>query len=299
MLKLVTYDSGVHLRGTALWFDAERKRELCILTGLYGRIPPVHKRSVAGPELAAALANLGYRANVLPAPWDRWVGVGGCQVKLVSADAQPGASYAVVGRGRELVVVAGLLRCHRLQWPRADQLVAVVPALEHRGAAQTQTMRGLAMFVEQAEADRAHSVVVVDTIEVGLDVYAGLAANGILLRPTGAFGRLIDQPDLPRTRVALALAGSRISDQARLAWIDTGVGTWSGARLKKSPAATFRLKYYADWPAVRHVVSMTGAKHVSLVAPGGSSEETAAQHFGADVEVRLLGSAEQLELIGA
>jgi hypothetical protein len=298
MFERISYDRGVHLRGTPLWFDAERKRELCVLTGLYGRIPPLHKRTVAGPELVTALAKLGYRA-VLPAPWDRWVGLGGCQVKLVSAGVRPGAACATVARGKELVVVAGLLRHEVITWPRADQLVAVVPALAHRGGARDQVMRGLEMFVDQAEADGARGVVLVDTGEVGLEVYAGLAARGRLLRPTGVLGKLVEQPDLPHTRVALALAGSRVSDQARVAWVDTGVNAWAGARQRRPPAATFRLKFYADWSTLRHAVSMTGAAHVSLVAPGGATQEIAAQYLGSGVDVRLLGAAEQLDLVSA
>ncbi|MBI3179865.1 MAG: hypothetical protein HYZ27_09410, partial [Deltaproteobacteria bacterium] len=98
MLEQVSFDHGVRVRGTPLWVDASRKRPLCLLTGIAAGLPPAHKRAVASPDLCAALARAHYRGSVLPAPYDRWVGVGGREVKLVEAGPL-GAAVAVVSSG--------------------------------------------------------------------------------------------------------------------------------------------------------------------------------------------------------
>lgn len=299
MFDRIAFDHGVHLRGTPLWFDAERKRELCVLTGLSARLPPVHKRAVASPELVAALERSGYRGTVLPAPWDRWIGVGGRQVCLASAGAVPGASIAMISSGRETILFAGMLRRHMVKWPRAEYFVAVTPALGHRGGGRDQVLRGLEMFLEQAEADSVRAAVRVDSLEVGLELHSALVNRGRHLRPMGLLAKLIADEDIDAgSRSTLALAGGRVPASARVAWVDSGVAAWTGRRLTLAPAATFRFRWYADWSTLRHAVGMTGAKHVALVAPPTVTPALVRRHLGAGVEVRLLGTARQLALVG-
>ncbi|MEE8410615.1 MAG: hypothetical protein V3T05_13515 [Myxococcota bacterium] len=297
MFDRVAYDRGVHLRGTSLWFDAERKRELCVLTCLTARLPPLHKRAVASPDMVAALERSGFRGAVLPAPWDRWIGLGGQQVRLLPAGAEPGAAIVMVSSGREIVLLAGLLRRHMVKWPRAEHLVAVTPALGHRGAGRDQVLRGLEMFIDQAEADGVRAAVAVDSLEVGIELHNALLHRGRQLRPMGLLAKLIGDGGASM-HSTLALAGGRVAASARVAWVDTGVAAWTGRRVPATPAATFRFRWYADWSTLRHAVSMTGASRVALVVPPTVTPALVRRNLGSAVEVRLLGTSRQLALAG-
>src|SRR5438045_3337555 len=106
----VTAARGVHVRGTPLWIDAARKRELCVVTCITDRLPPTHVRLVATIELARLLAAARHRGNVLPTPRERWVGVGGERLQLVDAGVGGLAAGVLVTLAEENVLVTGPLR---------------------------------------------------------------------------------------------------------------------------------------------------------------------------------------------
>ncbi len=291
MLEQVSFDHGLRVRGTPLWVDASRKRPLCLLTGAGLGLPPAHRRAVASPELCEALLSAGYRGSILPAPYDRWVGIGGREVQLVAAGPL-GAAVAVVSSGRERIVVAGLLRQAQVHWPRGELLVATVPTLEQPGASFAQVARGVEMFARQAVLEQAPATVVVDSVEAALALAARLAERGVQLAPRGLLAKVMAQEPASEG-VALGLWGGRVG-RGRVAVVDTGLAAWAGLPpLRVPPAATFRLRWYADWAALRHAASMTGARAVVLV--GAPSEKVARREL-ADVELRVVVPASQLGL---
>jgi len=296
MFEKVAFDRGIHVRGTPLWFDAERKREMCVLTSLAARLPPRHARVVASADVAAALERAGWSGRVLPAPWERWTGLGGRQVRLQRVRPDSGAAVVSVSAGRERIIVTGLLHKSPIKWPRADLLVAATPTLSHRGASFDQVVRGLGMFIDQAERDDARAVVLVDSLEVGLALNSALRASGRAPRLLGSLGRLAEEVR-GRPRLGLALTGTRASE-ARVAWVDSGLGPFGAGIPRVSVAATFRLRWYADWAALKHAVSMSRAPKVALVGLSAAEEGATRRHLG-KVEVVRLGRARQLNLASA
>lgn len=297
MIERVSFDRGVHLRGTPLWFDAERHRELCVVTGLHDRLPPVHARAIATNELCELLARMGYGGAVLPTPWERWVGVGGHQLELVDVGARPFGAGALVAMGREHLLIAGRLRQESLDWPRAEHLVVQVPALSHRGGTLAQGRDDLLRFAAQAERDGAHASVVVESLEVGHALIAALQAAGLAPRAAGLLGKLGGRTAARRAGVSVILARGRIPRDARVAFFDTGLGEWRREATRgPAPAATFKTRWYADLDALAAVVTATGARRVSLLGVAPSMRAEVARRLGDAVQVQWFSRPRQLEL---
>jgi hypothetical protein len=293
MFEKVGFNRGVHVRGTPLWFDAERRRPLCVLTGLAARLPPGHARVVASADIATALNRAGWAGRVLPAPWERWTGLGGRQVRLQRAQPDSGSAVVSVSSGRERIVVAGLLHAAPIRWPRADLLVALAPTLGHRGASIAQVTRGLGMFIDQAEREGAPARVLVDSLEVGLMLATALTAGGRTPRILGVLGKLAAGEIVGSSHLTLALTGGRPS-RARVAWVDSGLGPFGAGPPRGAVASTFRLRWYADWKALKQAVKESRAPRVALAGLSRAEEAAAGRRLG--VEVVRLGRARQLSL---
>jgi hypothetical protein len=297
MLERVSYDHGIHLRGTPLWFDSDKKRELCVATSLALGLPPKHARLIVSSEMADALAKVGFAGSVLPAPWDRWEGLGGQEVQLVPAPARPGACGALVAMGRDRVLVTGLLRKEVTRWPHADLLVATTPALGGRGGKLEGVLKGLGMFLDQAAADKVRAVVMVGSVEAALDLHDALQKSGRNLKPTGLVGKLIDKTSAPASGLSLGIWDCRPGPQSRLAWVDCGLMGFRQARLQgRPPDLTLPWRYYADWISLKHAVTVSGARQVVLIGASSQSLSLAAHRLGGQVEVRALAPARQLLL---
>jgi hypothetical protein len=150
------------------------------------------------------------------------------------------------------------------------------------------------MFIDQAEVDRVPARLVVDSIEVGLALDAALRATGREARLLGPLGKLAEERSAARPHLSMALASSGVS-RARVAWVDSGLGPFGAGAPRGPVAATFRLRWYADWPALKHAVSMSRAPRVALIGLSAAEAATARKQL-AKVEVVRLGSARQLEL---
>ena len=297
MLERVSYDHGIHLRGTPLWFDADRKRELCIATSLALGLPPKHVRLIASPEMVEALNQAGFKGAMLPAPWDRWEGVGGQEVQLVPAPARPGACCAVVAMGSERVLVTGLLRKEVIRWPQADLLVATTPALGGRGAKLESVLKGLQLFLDQATAERARALVIVGSLEVALDILDALRANGRVMKAVGLVGRLAAKATVGGGAHSLGIWDVRTAPGTRVAWVDCGLMSFKQAKSgAPDPDVTFTLRYYADWISLKHAVTVSGARQVVLIGASSQSLALARAKLGGMVEVRALAPARQLSL---
>ncbi|OGQ90905.1 MAG: hypothetical protein A2289_26840 [Deltaproteobacteria bacterium RIFOXYA12_FULL_58_15] len=301
MIEQVSFDRGIHLRGTLLWFDAEIKRGICVLTGLPGaRLPPRHARAVGSTDLARVLERGGYGRRVLPAAWERWVGLGGRQVCLLPVASVVGCAVAQVSTGKQRMVFAGCLRAMPLKWPKCDLVVATTPALSHRGAAYEQVVRGLGIFAEQAIAEKARAVVLTDSLEVAVELCVSLQNHGLLPTPLGLVAKLWEAAEAggakAQPHVSVALSNAKVSAKARVAWVDTGLGSFGAGQPKLDVAATFRLRWFADWAVLKNAVTMTGARSVVLTGVANQLRAKVVQQLGDGIEVALLGAAKQLAL---
>ena len=292
----IGYDRGVHLRGTPLWFDCHRRKEYSVLTSLIGKLPPNHARVLAPMALANTLEVLGYGKSVLPAHWNKWIVFGGQKVKFIDFGGLFGTGGALIA-GAERVLVAGLLPLEtNIQWQSADHLVAVLPALSHRGAPVEQVVGNLVQFVEQASQDGVSAGIYVDSFDIGYFLVQALRTAGVAMRPLGLLAKALQDKESPRQGVRIALVGSALRADRRC-WVDSGIRGSVRNYLGKSPDATFRLKWYADLPAVKQVLRRTGVSQLSLIGADSRKAADLSGQFGAKIEVRGLTSSRQLEFV--
>jgi hypothetical protein len=284
LAERVAFDRGVHLRGTAIWIDPERKRELALLTAVGSRLPPVCSRAVASASVAEMLGRAGYRGSVLPAPPERWVGVGGQEVRFV--DTGPGASAVLVALGRDRYLHAGALRREPLEWPEAHHVIVRLPALEHRGGELDQAVTALRLFLATAESDGVAATVLADAMEPAL----ALLEAGLPLAPVGLLARLAGSVEQKRPRFELAVQRAP-ARKGRVAHLDTGLG-----RLAGTPDATVRLRWWADGLALAAMVRACRAEGVTVLGLPAARSEALGALLGPSVRLRCLGGAEQLTL---
>lgn len=300
MLQPVGYERGLHLRGTPIWFDAERRRELCVLTGMARQLPPLHRRVVASAELAAALGRAGYAGSILPTPWERWLGLGGHRVQLIDAGVRPGIAAALILQGDERLLVAGLLRTVAVPWPRASHLVVHVPAVAHAGQPMNTVVAGLALELEALLTAGLRPTVLVEAVDVGLALWDALVAYGQVLRPLGLLAKFAGAAkDLSSRLPTMALAARQRQVDAHVLRVDSGLGVFEGAAGEATDSAIpppWRLRWYADAACIAQVASQCGAKRVSLAGVDSSAESAVLAALPRGVEARFISDARQLQL---
>lgn len=252
----LAFDRGVHLRGTPLWLDAERKQKHCILTGILGALPARHERGLVSASLGDRLVRAGYQGHLLPSPFGRWVGLGGQQVQLVDVQGPLGEAGALVVAGHDRILYTGLMPACEVGWPQADVLVALTPALDGQGTLLAPLARALA---EQLGASSQPAAIQVDDIGAAAALAQALVDIGVDARPLGLLQKLLGTKT--PAPVTLAAVGGLVPQKARLIFIDTG----RGLRPNQAPDITLRLRYWADKAALVQAVKQSGARHVLLV----------------------------------
>ncbi len=243
--KRITGVGGVHLRGTPLWVDAAKRKELCLVTGVLTRLPPAHKRLVTTNAIADVLKRAGHKSNVLASPPDRWLGVAGEKTQLVGSGV-PLAAAAYIALADENVLVTGPLRAAANDWPRVDHIVAHVPALRHQGT-------DLDDVVERIVARaKGRFTVRVECLEVADAIARALSQRGV-----GCSGRgLVKHLDLQGGDVTLTLTTQKPTTEH---WLDinTGLGT-TGPR-------AIPLAWFATRVTLEDLVTSAKPKRMTLI----------------------------------
>ena len=298
MLERISFDRGLHLRGTQLWLDAERRRELCVLTSLAMGLPPVHDRSFATSSAVEALRRAGFKGQLMPTAFERWVTVAGVEFQLLPTPGPLGPAVVLINSGGERILVTGLVRAQPASLPRdIDLLVATVPALEQRGATLERTLKGLDLFCEQAASEGARATVLCGSLEAATELFAAMWERGRTPRALGLLARLTSDRQGASAKLAVGTWDARVGANTRVAWVDCGLMTWRQARGERAqPQATFRLRWYADWAMLQQVVAATTARQVALIGAGSTARAQAARKLGSSVETRFLGNSRQLTL---
>lgn len=246
--------AGVHVQGTPLWIDAANKRALCVVTTIIDRLPPRHDRLLATPELARMLHAAGHPSKVLPTPRDRWVGVGGERVQLVEAGPHGLAAGAQVTLVDEILLVTGPLRAAAVDWPRADHIVAHLPALQHRGEDLAHVVD---IIAKAALRDRCS--VRVESLEIAHALIAGLHERGVVSKGRGLVGHL-EAPQHTPSRVSVGLGRLVHARAPKCFDVDAGLG-----RLAGRVGQRLALAWYADGRAIEALVRATGVRRLTLV----------------------------------
>ncbi len=259
----VTTTFGIHVRGTPLWIDSTRRRELCVVTSIGAKLPPAHTRLVATPELAKILSLAGHKSRVLATPRDRWVGIGGEHVQLVDAGAGMLSAAAVVKLREETVLVTGPLRAATPDWPRADHIIAHVPALQHKG----DTLDAIVSIIVAATRDVRCSVRV-ESLEIAAALGQALIKRAISLKGRGLVAAL----GYASAKASVDLALTRVAHGPGKTFdIDSGLGLTRGAHV------TLPLRWFADRAGVEALVASARPKRLTLVGPRSKSLSVATE----------------------
>ncbi|MBC7794624.1 MAG: hypothetical protein H7Z43_13045 [Clostridia bacterium] len=252
--RRVTAVGGVHLRGTPLWIDAAKRRELCIVTCVLTRMPPAHARLVTCQGIAGLLKRAGHKSTVLASPPERWLGVAGQRLQIVESGVSELASAAYIALADDHLLVTGPLRFGANDWPRVDHVVAHVPALRHHGTDLDDIADRIATRVgtSSTKASARYSVRV-ECLEVAAAVAKALEARGIGCSPRG----LVRHLDLRAgTDIVLSLTTQKPAT-ALCIDIATGLGTAAPGALS--------LQWFATPATLDGLVGSAKPKRVTLV----------------------------------
>lgn len=306
-MDAIGYDHGVFLRGSQLWFDAERRRQLCVVCTLHRTLPPLHKRVLAPAPLAGALTDAGYAGEVLPLPYNRWVGLGGHRLQLVPTGACPGQAATLVETAVDRILWAGALTrpdtvwnalgpSPKARWPKAHRLVVRLPALRHQGLPLAQVALQLAAQTRETLRLGLRPVVHVESVAVGWALWEALSDLGLNPRPLGLLRKVLGSRALPahpsgqgqRFRAAGPSLGVGRADaecHAGTIRIDTGLGTWDKSL---SEAPRLHLGWYADTLALHALVEQSGAHEVYVLDVDTTTAQTLNQALGPRCRVMAL-----------
>lgn len=287
-MDAIAYDHGIFLRGSQLYFDAERRRALCVVASLHRTLPPLHKRILAPAALAGALTDAGYAGEVLPLPFNRWVGLGGHRLQLVPTGIGPGQAATLIETATDRILWAGdatrddtvwnaLGPSTRRPWPKAMRLVVRLPALTYKGAPLAQVALQVAAQARETQRLGLRPVVQVESVGVGWALWEALSDLGLNPRPLGLLRKLLGARALPvhppvhverfrATGPSLSVGRADAECHAGTMRVDTGLGLWPD---DDTQVPSIKLGWYADMLALHKLVAQTGARDISVlgVAP--------------------------------
>jgi len=244
------------------------------VTSLALGLPPRHERLSSAPKWRRRSREPAFADPFCPRHGTVGWGSAARRSSSVPARAGAGAAGVLVAMGTERVLVTGLIRKEVARWPGADLLVATTPALSGRGGSLERVQKGLALFLDQANNEGARAAVVVGSVEAALDLNETLAKAGRVLKPVGLLAKLVASPAGAASNRPSASGTRRPTPGARVAWVDCGLADYKRARVgAPAPEATFRLRYYGDWIALKHAATVSMARQVVLI--GASSQSLA------------------------
>ncbi len=268
----IVWRDGVHLRGTVVWCDARRARDVCFVSSAARIGRAGHGQLIATAATLAQLRAPGVAS--LPARYGRPLSLGTVVLELQpNGDGVGGAMLLATVDGRR-VVYAGAVAPGGVGLggpavtPRADVLVLAArygdrPAHGTPAAARAATVA----WAQQVVHDRALPVLLVPTARAGLDVVAALAEAGLRC---GAHRRVHD--------LARALAGAAelptlhgVSGRGAdaLVWL-TGDGAGRARAVGNRPHVVAMVSGGATDP---ETVALLGASHGIAWATSGFADE--------------------------
>lgn len=312
ILARLNIDHGVHISGTPLWLDADHKRDLCVLTSLTQSMPARHARAVASAHLTHLLGAAGYRGALLPLPWGRRIGLVGHQIELFDAGIGLGFSGALIEQSGASTLYLGLLRRQQALWPRAQCVVANVPAIDHRGESLDATVQQLRAVIAQATASRARTLISIDCVDGAFALWSRLQAFGIHVDVTGFLAKMIHAENVGQpmdvapsgqgvpSKVILRLnhpTMSRILGTGAVVWVHVDVGLGNAGFLPKViPDAVLPMAWLAGRRELRDVIMQCRAKKVVLMGIPPNKHVRLMRDFRGVAKLAFLYPAQQLAM---
>ena len=318
-LPPVEYDGGVHLPGTLLWFDPNRRRDLCFLSSALADSPRSHGQVVTTAETAALV---GLRAGeALVARTERPFVLGKLKLELFASGFVLGAAQVQIQHAGARVVYAGFINptprpvAAPLVQPAAAVLVlgARYGAPRDRFPPREALFERARAFAREALAKGRTPVFLAQPLGTAQELALVLADAGI---PVAASLRIAALAEASRT-LGLALPPirkfrGRLRAGEALLWpangpLPRGLSAHSARLLVCSGRALdadfvrktgadegLALSNHADAAQLVEYVAASGAARVHLFGP--AAEPLAAELRRAGHDASAFGTARQLEL---
>lgn len=270
----MVWRDGVHLRGTVVWCDAQRARDVCFVSAAPRIGRAGHGQLIATAPTLAQLRNPA--TGSLPARYGKPLALGTLQLELQpNGDGVGGAMLLADVAGRR-VVYAGAVAPDAVGLggaaavPRADVVVLAArygdrPAPTSPAAARAATVA----WAQQVAHERALPVLLVPSVRAGLDAVAALTAAGLRC----AAHRRVH--DLARTLASAgvadvpALHGVHARGADALVW-STGDGA---GRARAVGRRAHQVALVSGGATSAETVALLGARHAIAWASSGFGDE--------------------------
>ncbi len=293
-LPVVRYDRGVQVAGSPLWLDASTARELCMLTTLENKLPPLHKRVLASAPMADALSRAGYRTHVLPVPWRRSIGVGGFQVELIDLGHELGFAHALLESSLHRILYLGKTHHSNALLPKAEHVVMSMPVPNPvlPGVDVDCAVRELEILM----ASQVRLLIEVDNIGLAAILYRRLAERGFFLNASGMLGKLLLPPQVSDKVLAqlpmMRLQGRPMLRGRRLCMVETGQGTANSTTAEH----VIHVMWNLDLHAVSRILRAVSASCVWISDVPELHQEHIAHALAPVAETRFLETRAQLSI---
>jgi putative mRNA 3-end processing factor len=188
------YLSGVHLSGTVLWFDCERKNALSFLSHAHAEFAGKNRRILATEKTVKILSRGAGRIDALTSPFRRPFTLGPLLLELHPAGHVLGSAQVLVERdGRRVVYTSDVLTRGSLTAERARAVPCDAIALPatyglpmYRFPDRAEVAAGLVRFVERCLEDAATPVLIAEQIGLAQEVMRILGEAGHRMRVHGS-----------------------------------------------------------------------------------------------------------------
>lgn len=104
---MIEYDKGIHLKGTDLWFDSGRKRELSFVSSAAVDGPFNSEKIIATPETIRLLEGRIKNPAALACPYERPFSLGSVRVELIPSGSMLGSAQISVEKDGRTIIYTG------------------------------------------------------------------------------------------------------------------------------------------------------------------------------------------------
>jgi putative mRNA 3-end processing factor len=118
---MIEYDKGIHLKGTDLWFDSGRKRELSFVSSAAVEGPFNSEKIIATPETVRLLEGRMKNPAALSCPYGRPFSLGSVRVELIPSGSMLGSAQICVEKDGKTIIYTGDICLGSLRTARPAQ----------------------------------------------------------------------------------------------------------------------------------------------------------------------------------
>lgn len=318
---------GLHLTGTALWFDASRKSELSFVSHAHSDHIARHERVIAtAPTLRLMEHRLGKVKNALPVPYRRPFQLGPLWIELFPAGHVLGsAQIRVIREDGVRVVYTGDLNLAPSSTAEATEVaecdVLVTESTfghpRYRFPPKEEVLADVERWIAQVRAGGEVPILLGYSLGKSQEVIRHLSDRGIAVcahRSIHEICRLYEELGTPVGNVRRfegelradevgffppnAVRGRALAHVGRIRTaVLTGWAVDPGAARRYGADEAFPISDHADYPSLMAYAKTTGAQEVICVH--GFAEELAHALRAEGIDARKVGEIQQLELFSA